>query len=133
MPTISQSDLVAALLKAAGQDADDRKPKPKDIQARVLTDALREWVEPCPFERGDLVVVRAKGDGAGPGAWNDAGYVFIVASRLPPTSPIAMAADGDDVVARVFDMLLLMMSPQGNLALLRAESRHFTKYTGEVA
>lgn len=130
---ISSEDLVAALLKAAGQNDDDPKPKPKDIQARVLTDALREWMEPCPFERGDLVVVRQKGDGVGPGHWNDAGYVFIVASRLSPSSSIAMAADGDDVVARVYDMLLLAMSPQGNLGLLRAESRHFTKYTGEVA
>lgn len=106
--------------------------RPIDIQARVLTDALRPWMEPCPFERGDLVVVRQKGDGMGPGSWNpNTGSVFMVASRLSAASPFCI--DHDGALMRLYDMIVIAMDPDGEIEMLLAESRHFTKYTGEIA
>lgn len=134
MAVIRAEDLVASLLNAAARGAEgESKARPKDIQARVLTDALKEWMEPCPFERGDLVVIREKGSGMGPGSWNERGHVFIVAARIPPTSPLATGVEGYNIHARLFDMLLLAQDSDGDIAMLRAESRHFTKYTGEIA
>lgn len=135
MPTISAVDLVRSLQALAQQDGDGPPAprRPQDMQARVLTDALREYMEPCQFERGDLVVIRKKGEGMGPGPWRDHGFVFMVAARLPPSSPLATAAEGYNIQARLFDMLLLVQDDDGDLGLIRAESRHFKKYEGDIA
>lgn len=134
MRTINAADLVRSLQALAQQDDGEPSPKrPPDIQACVLVDALREYMEPCPFERGDLVVIRKKGEGLGPGPWRDHGFVFMVAARLSPSSPLATAAEGYNIQARLFDMLLLVQDDDGDLGLIRAESRHFKKYEGAIA
>lgn len=124
--TINLSDILDAVVAGNRQQDEDRMPPNPDIDARVLKDAYQDWIKPCPFKVGDLIVSTGKG------MWKETLGVAIVARVLDKVR-LEISDESHRVFA--YDMTILVKHPlsNGKIGEIAVQSRDFTAYTGRVA
>lgn len=90
------------------------------ITARILLDARTEFLAPCPFKPGELILPRIKGVNMHVG-------VCLVLTVLPKPDVIEISGNR---VSR--DMTVLAKHQNGHLCELIVCSREFERYAGPV-